>query len=170
MQPFRKYGWSKLARWRRSLKCTEVGVKSVTTHRIGTFIHKYIPDICANNFAAGSYWSEEVYSRLLPFENGKLHFRITCHVLTPKLEEGSSWRVHFGVVWKSIPTFPIAVNWGYTDIRPFSHKLTKYSEQTRFFVAEVTWRKLMGHGHVIQQINPFSFIFWNQNIETFQRH
>ena len=86
-------------------------------HRFWKFFHWCLPDICANNFAAGSFRSEKLHSRLLSFETGKTHFSRFFHVSDPPIGgKGSSWGADFGVVGKPIPTFLIAVHWSHFDI------------------------------------------------------
>ena len=134
MQPFRKYSRLKLAHLRQSRGCTKISVKSVIMHRFRKFFHWCLPDICANNFASESYWSEELHPRVLSFESGKTHFSRFFHVFDPPNGgKGSSWGADFGVVGKPIPTFLIAVHWSHFDIsvRFLTNRLN-IAKKTRF--------------------------------------
>ena len=119
MQPFRKYSRLKLAHLRQSRGCTKISVKSVIMHRFWKCFHWCLPDICANNFTAGSFWSEKLHRRVLSFERSKTHFSRFFHVYDPSNGgKESNWGLILVslVVGKPIPTFLIAVHWSNFDI------------------------------------------------------
>ena len=99
------------------------------------FLKKRLSDVCANNSVSGRCRLEKLQSRVSSFEN-------FC-VLDPKNgEKGSSWKVQFGVVRKSIPIFQMAVNWRYRCLRPFSHKSTKHNGRNAIFVPKTSTDKI----------------------------
>jgi len=46
-------------------ECTEIIVKYLNMHRIRNFVHSCLFNICLNNFASESCWSEKPYSTIL---------------------------------------------------------------------------------------------------------
>ena len=133
MQPFRKYSRLKLAHLRQSRGCTKIGVKSVIMHRFRKFYHWCLRDICANIFAAGSFWSEKLHSRVLSFESGKTHFSRFFMFSTPQMGKGVKLGGWFWCRWKAHTHFPNSCSLkSFRYLRPFSHKSTKHSEKTWF--------------------------------------
>ena len=136
MQPLRKYSRLKLAHLRQSRGCTKNQCKKCN--------YNYAPiskifslmssrHMCKQPFR-WKFRSEELHSRVLSFESGKIHFSRFFHVFDPPNgEKGSSWGADFGVVGKPIPTFLIAVHWSHFDIsvRFLTNRLN-IAKKTRF--------------------------------------
>ena len=58
--------------------------KKCNIHLFQKFCHKCLPDICSDNFAAGSSWSEERRSWVLLSEDGKPTFELfSCFLHEP---------------------------------------------------------------------------------------
>ena len=134
MQPFRKYSRLKIVHLRQSKGFTKISVKSVIMHRFRKIFHWCLPDICANNFASESFWSEELHPRVLSFESGKTHFFafFSCF-RPPKWEEGVKFGGWFWCRWNAHTNFCNSCpSKSFRYLRPFSHKSTKHSEKTRF--------------------------------------
>jgi len=66
--------WNKVCLYKLT-GCTEIIVKWVNMHQFQKCFHSRLPDICTNNAAGISYWSEKLHSRVcLIIWKWKIHF------------------------------------------------------------------------------------------------
>jgi len=84
----------------------------VNMHRFLNIFHIFLLNICANNIAATSCWSEKLHSAFSSFESREIQY-FSFPAFDLQMREESSWEIHFGVDWKPVPTFVIAA---YTEV------------------------------------------------------
>jgi len=112
MQQFWSYSCLRQLRY-----CTEIISKSLNMRQFQIFVHICLLNICTNNFANRSCWSEELHNSVLAFvsHSGKYNVSQYFHVVETRvrLKIGAN----FDVAGKPRPAFLITIHWSNCNIR-----------------------------------------------------